>query len=222
MVAPSTCIGCGVEGEVLCQLCLVSAGEPPVPRCVGCKRLTEDYATCRSCRNWINIHSVYVTTSYEGMYEQLIRSFKFDVKRQAVDPIASIMVQASPPLAEPELILCPLPTAPARIRQRGFDHAKLLARAYWRKLPEENRQKLTIDHTLNRKSNTRQLGSDRAQRIAQVKDEFFVKNPLSVKGKTFLLLDDVTTTGASLAAAAKTLKNAGAKRIYAVVFAQKS
>lgn len=220
-VAPHQCIGCGVDGSVLCETCLAVAGEPPAPRCVGCKRLSDGYRTCNSCRSWIDIYAVYVASSYEGAYETLLHEYKFSLKRQAAIPIARIMSQVPVSFLDDDILIVPLPTAPARIRQRGFDHGTLLAQSYRRCLSKLMGDNVKCSDALGRVSNTRQLGSSRLQRIRQVANEFYVKDIAAIKGKTVVLTDDVTTTGASLAAAAKTVKQAGAKRVYAVVFAQK-
>jgi ComF family protein len=221
LIAPDICLGCGAEGDVMCGQCMQTAGEPPVSCCAGCKALSVNSKTCDSCKSWLNIYAVVVANNYEGVYEQLIHSLKFDMKRKAVVPISKMMTTIAPNLPS-DTIVCALPTASSRIRQRGFDHAKLLAKAYITQLPKEfpwNEWQLA--HFLGRKSNVRQLGSSRAQRISQMEKEYYVKNPVNVKGKTILLLDDVMTTGASLSAAARVLKRSGAKRIYATVFAHK-
>jgi ComF family protein len=158
-------------------------------------------------------YAVIVTTNYEGIYEQLIKSLKFEVKRQSAQPIARLMVELLPAIAD--VVLCPLPTAPARIRSRGFDHTKLIAKY----LAEYSNLEQKI--YLGRKSNVRQLGSTRSKRLEQMENEFFVKSGAELTGKSILLVDDVVTTGASLSAAAKVLKKAGAKRVTAIVFAQK-
>ncbi len=221
-IAPNVCLGCGVEGSVLCGQCLVNAGEPPVSRCAGCRKLTKNYKTCSSCIGWLNIYAVYVATNYEGIYEQLVRALKFDMKRSAVEPIATILTDKIAILPS-NVVVCPLPTAPTRIRQRGFDHAKLITKAYMGKLPKDNPWAgWNYQNLLLRKTNVRQLGSSRAKRIAQMEEEFLISKKVDVKGKTILLIDDVMTTGASLSAGAKTLKSGGAKRVYATVFAQKS
>ncbi len=221
-LAPHQCIGCGVDGAVLCGICLKIAGEPPAPRCVGCKRLSDEYKTCSNCRSWIDIYAVYVASSYEGAYEILLHEYKFNLKRQAVHAIAHLMSQVPVTFMGEDAVIVPLPTAPARIRQRGFDHGTLLARSYQLRLAKLTGKKVKCSNALSRVSNARQLGSSRAQRIRQVANEFYVKDVAAVKGKTVVLTDDVTTTGASLAAAAKTIKQAGAKRVYAVIFAQKT
>jgi ComF family protein len=216
VVAPNQCVACGIEGQVLCGDCLLAAGSPLVPRCSGCKTLTEGSRTCSSCLSWLPVRAVYVATEYDGMYEKLLRAYKFDVRRQAVHPIAQ-MLSAAVPRFESPVTACPLPTAPARIRARGFDHANMLTKEF-----VSLRNDITsTTHVLRRRTNSRQLGSSRAQRMQQMQDEFYVIDVNEVKGKTFLLVDDVVTTGASIAAAAKTLKQAGANRVYAAIFAQK-
>jgi ComF family protein len=214
-------MGCGSEGDILCRTCLVTAGEPPFSRCGGCRSLTQDNKTCKSCKGWLNIYAVFVSTRYEGLYEQLVHELKFEKKRDAIKPISTIMATAIPSINE-KVIVCPIPTASSRVRQRGFDHAEFIAKSFMKLLPKEtpwNTWKL--DSLLARKTNIRQVGSSRSRRIEQMKKEFYIKTGVEVKGKTILLLDDVMTTGASLSAAARTLKEAGAKRIYALVFAQK-
>jgi ComF family protein len=198
----------------LCDSCVQLAGDPVIPRCAGCHKLSDNYRTCTSCRSWLEPYAVIVTTNFDGIYERLIRAFKFDSKRQSAQPIAQMMTDLLP-LDYKNMVICPLPTAPARIRQRGFDHTKLIAKHI------SNNTDMKIGYYLGRKSNVRQLGSTRSQRLQQMEHEFFAKPNADVEGKSILLVDDVVTTGASLSAAAKTLKKAGASRVTAIVFAQK-
>jgi ComF family protein len=193
---------------------LLTAGEPIAPRCAGCHALSEDFKTCNACSTWLRVSAIYVTTVYEGIYEDLLHELKYNAKRQAIYPIADIMAGILN-LVSKDTVLCPLPTASSRIRQRGFDHTKMLAGRLSKltSLPQES--------LLRRKTNVRQVGSSREQRIEQMEQEFYVLDPASIQGKKILLVDDVVTTGASLSGAARVLKKAGAKQVQAVVFAQK-
>ena len=112
-------------------------------------------------------------------------------------------------------IVCPLPTAPSRIRERVFDHTMLLTKQI------AKHTGLEYKALLGRKTNVRQLGSIRTERLEQMEQEFYAKNLEMIEGRNILLIDDVVTTGASLSGAASVLKKAGAKSVRAVVFAQK-
>jgi ComF family protein len=214
VIAPHTCIACGLEGSVLCSSCLETAGEPIIPRCVGCHKLSTEFKTCQSCKHWLKADAVFVATVYEGIYEQLIKAMKFDAKRQASEPVAKIMMDALINLPEGTLV-CPLPTAPSRIRERGFDHTIMLAKYIAKS------KGLEYKSLLGRKTNVRQLGSTRSKRLEQMEQEFYAKDPEMIIGRNILLVDDVVTTGASISGAASELKKAGAKSVRAVVFAQK-
>ena len=214
VLAPHLCLACGREGATLCTDCLETAGEQIPPRCAGCRKLSPNWKTCRTCKAWLYADSVYVATTYEGIYEQLVRSLKFETQRQSATPMAQLMAEIVPASLQ-NYIVCAVPSAPKRIRERGFDHARLLMR---------NFSCLThspFDTVLYRKTNVRQVGSTRSRRLEQMQAEFFVRHPDKVAGESFLLIDDVMTTGASVSAAAHTLKQAGAKHVSVVVFAQK-
>jgi len=214
LLAPHLCIACGVEGDVLCSECLASAGDTIPSRCAGCQKISDNYETCLACRKWLLARSVYVATSYDSLYERLLRELKFDCRKQAIKPIATIMYQQLKNIEGCD-VLCPLPTASARVRLRGFDHTQLLCRELSRK------SGLSTQKLLKRSSNVRQVGANRQVRLTQLENEFKVKNAADVRGKSVLLVDDVTTTGASIAASVKALKLAGAKSVSALVYAQK-
>jgi len=214
LIAPHVCLSCGDEGSILCDQCIALYFEPIHSHCAGCKQLSSDFRVCSSCRTWLHITNIYVATSYDGIGEQLIRAMKFSQKRQAVKPTAQMMFQVFSEV-ESEALLCPIPTAPARIRERGFDHTELLGRELGAHL------EAGVIHALRRHSNVRQLGSSRQARIKQAESEFEIKDVRLVAGKHIVLVDDVMTTGATLSAAAKVLKDAGAKSVSAIIFAQK-
>lgn len=214
LLAPHLCLACGLEGSLLCKTCLETAGEPIAPRCAGCHALSQDFKTCKACSAWLRVSAIYVATVYEGIYEDLLHELKYNAKRQAIYPVTDMMVEILNQIST-DTILCPLPTASSRIRQRGFDHTEMLTNQL------SKLTGLTHESFLKRNTNVRQVGSSREQRIEQMEQEFYVHHPASIQGKKILLVDDVVTTGASLSGAARVLKKAGAKQVQAVVFAQK-
>jgi predicted amidophosphoribosyltransferase len=79
----------------------------------------------------------------------------------------------------------------------------------------------TYNRALVRLTQSRQVGASRAKRLQQLQSAFYIPRPDRLKGKNILLVDDIVTTGATLEAAARTIKQAGAASVSAVAFASK-
>jgi ComF family protein len=117
------------------------------------------------------------------------------------------------------VILLPMPTSDKRRFERGWNQCELLTEAikhldisqHLKYLP---RQLAKVVHT---ESQTK-TGS-RSERLANLKETMRVLNPLSVQDKYVVLVDDVTTTGATFAEAKRALKEANAKKILCVALA---
>lgn len=115
-------------------------------------------------------------------------------------------------------LLVPIPLAKKRARERGFNQCGLLAREvarHWGNIIE-----LNIDLLRKTKETASQTKSgSRAERLENLRGVFVVRTPEVVAGRNVVLLDDVTTTGATLAEARKTLLLAGARKVLAITFA---
>lgn len=211
--APHACIGCNRPSNLLCLVCqdgLPAAAE----RCYRCRALSESGRTCRDCRRQSPLYSVRAATSYDGVSKDLVRKFKFDGARAAAVPIARVMNKLLG-VGDEAALLVPVPTASSRRRLRGFDQSRLIVRA----LAEGSG--LGYASSLGRSGQARQVGSTREQRLSQLAHSFYVRgNTSKVAGRYVILIDDVMTTGATLEAAAATLRAAGAKRVEAIVFAR--
>jgi ComF family protein len=188
-LAPHECLGCSVQGKLLCKDCSLSLpGRPEV------------HLSCGG--------SVFARTTYIGHAKSLVWKLKAGSARAAADEIASLL----PPIKCDTVV--PVPTASSRVRQRGYDQAVLIAKAY------AGRHRLPCSKHLVRQSQTRQVGASRAQRLEQLGSAFRIVDKTKVAGRHILLVDDVMTTGATLEVAARLLMAAGAKSVHAVVFAQ--
>jgi ComF family protein len=151
-----------------------------------------------------------MAAEYAGLAKKLIRAYKFERVRAAYKPLAEATLAILPYFND--ITIVHIPTAPTRIRQRGYDQSALLAREIasqrgWRHC-----------YLLRRRHDFRQVGSTRAQRFAQAAHAFEIRGDAA--GKHILLVDDVTTSGATLSAAAELLMAAGAARVDAVVVAK--
>ena len=208
--APYDCLGCGTEGDLLCPDCLMLFSQIP-ERCYRCKKLSAGNKTCSSCRSSSALHSVQAVTVYDFVAKDLVWQLKFQGAQSAAGQMARLM---APLLAHKGALLVHIPTATTRVRKRGYDQARLLAR--------ELSKQVRLPHLplLVRMGQHHQVGASREQRITQLKMAFRVTGATSVRDAHIILVDDVLTTGATLEAAAKILKTAGAKRVDALVFAQ--
>jgi competence protein ComFC len=220
-LAPPVCIGCNAEGATLCIACSTSEVIPFGERCWQCNMLSPKARTCSSCRRSGSPRSVWIITDYAGLTKELIQKYKFGHQRVASRSIAGLMAKTfkyfntAQDINQAEYLIVPVPTATNRIRERGFDHAMLLAECLAKYLH------LPCSKVLGRKGQSRQVGTKRSERIAQAEKSYFTKNPETIVGRNVLLIDDVITTGATLQAAAKTLRTAGARHVDALVFAKR-
>jgi ComF family protein len=158
---------------------------------------------------------------YENTAKDLVQRLKFNHQRVAADSIAKVMTATflnfNPEwlIQKKKYLIVALPTATTRVRQRGFDHTALVAEQISGQLKAENK------NSLQRLGQSRQVGAKRYLRTRQLKEMFYVAQPIAVKGRNILLIDDVVTTGATLQEAARTLRQAGARSVDALVFAKK-
>lgn len=210
VVAPHSCLVCSTEGRLICRWCAVEAFSLLPSRCYNCKKLTDNSSVCTTCRRKSPLKHVWIRTEYSLVAKDLIYEYKFNHARSAAGLIANYMGEALPYTTD--VIVTSVPTATSRVRQRGFDHSRLLAK-------ELAKQKgLKYDYLLARMGQLKQVGTKRATRQKQAENSFRATTNLT--GARILLIDDVTTTGATLEQAAKALKKAGAKSVNALVFAQ--
>ncbi len=145
------------------------------------------------------------------MSREVLRRLKFGRAQAAAQDIARALDDVVPFLA-PDTVITHVPTATSRVRMRGYDQSRLIAKEFARL------RSLPYRSLLLRIGQARQVGSTRVERARQVDGAFRLLRRIPEK---VLLIDDVVTTGATIESAAKLLKTHGAKKVHAAVFAQK-
>ena len=213
LYAPYICVGCGAEGPtLLCQGCVMGLSSVP-PRCYYCRQVSRGYETCVTCRKRSRLSQVFVLAPYDGDLKEVIHVFKYERASGAVKQLGDLLTPLLQEIAG-DYVLVPAPTATSRVRQRGYDHAVLLARRL-----AKNSGKSMVE-ALARTGQAHQVGSDRKARFAHAKGAFRVRLPQKVADRHVVLVDDILTTGATLNEAARVLRKAGAKKVSAIVLAQ--
>ena len=202
-----------MAGVILCESCMAVSINAPPSRCYRCHKLTKQSQVCQTCRRATGIQHVWIASEYHDISKQIIQALKFERVQAGAAPIAGCIDKIMPVLPS-ETIVVHIPTANSRVRRRGYDQAKLIAKnlaasRQWRH-----------ETLLLRRGSLRQVGSSRKQRFQHQQKAFIAIKPQNIKGAHILLIDDVTTTGATLESAAKALRAAGAKIVDVAVFAQ--
>jgi ComF family protein len=213
LIVPHDCLGCGAEGRLLCTAC-IGRLRPAPPCCYRCRQPAAACLTCADCRDLSPLRRVQAVTTYQGLAKNLIWKLKFGHAQQAAREIAPLMSRLITRQRRDKLLIVPIPTATSRIRQRGYDQARLLARELARQTGQP------YADALARQNQAHQVGASRGQRLEQLAAAFRVAKPHLIRDACVILIDDVVTTGATLEAAAKVLQAAGVRQIDALVFAQ--
>ncbi len=192
------------------------------PRCEVCRKGSEG-ALCSECfeqikfmKPHLGIHSVSV---YEGILRTAIHRFKFKKRRTLAEPLGILLVKylgRTPTLEIKEIdVIIPVPLHIKRERQRGFNQAELLARVISRY--HERPVVSALERTKNTKA---QFDLPREERFKNIIGAFKVSHIKSVYNKRVLLLDDIYTTGATIAECSKALRIAGARRVEVITLSR--
>lgn len=220
---PSQCAVCHAwPSQPVCGAC-VQLFAQPCARCRGCAlplppNLPTGYHYCGECTTAPpEPDAALAAVAYAYPWSKLVVEFKFAEHPGWARSMALLMRSA--PWVEPALdaadVLLPMPLSRQRLQERGFNQALLLARAL---APDKTRAQVL----LRVRDTPAQSSLPRAARLTNVQHAFAV-DPLhqaEIAGKRLVLVDDVMTSGASLAAAAACLRQAGAAHITTLVFAR--
>jgi ComF family protein len=150
---------------------------------------------------------------YDGVLRELIHSLKYEKRHSLARPLAILMRQRGGAILENADCVVPVPLHWRREYQRGFNQARALAQHL----------ELPVIEALVRTRHTRaQVELAAASRHANVADAFALQMRFKsrIRGMRLVLVDDVSTTGATLESCAQVLKDAGAYEIVALTAAR--
>lgn len=167
---------------------------------------------CALCRSEARgFDAAYSFASYDGVLRKLIHLYKYSRIKTLAGPLADLLARALP-LEERFDAIVPVPLHWLRQWRRGFNQSELLARALAR------RTGVPVVKALSRARWTRaQAGLSNHARRRNVTKAFRAR---PMDGRSVLLIDDVMTTGSTVAACALALKRAGARRVVVLTVAR--
>lgn len=206
VVAPARCIGCLTEGTWHCTACSSDQLRPPILSCIVCGKKHHRGLTCTECKSESSLTGSISVVSYHATWaRRAIHWLKFKRVRGVANPLALLLSQHLTVIAPLEMLqhqaaLLPIPLHLSRLRDRGFNQSEDISKEISR---------MTGIPTLNALTRTR---STQAQsqlpstlRKENVQDAFSIAQNIPNTTRFCLIIDDVTTSGATLSAAAQLL-----------------
>ena len=213
VIFPLKCVSCGEKGKDFCAVCLSDA--PPAER---------------ETANWIfplydyrhpPIKKALWLLKYDGK-KRLAKIFAEILYEKIMEELSELSVMEN--FHEPLLI--PIPLSPKRYRERGYNQAELICRelikiSHLRYSVDMHNKFILEKNILIKPKETEHQAriKNRRERLENIIGSFSVKNGENIKNRNIILVDDITTTGATLAEARKILKQSGAKKIIAFTVA---
>jgi ComF family protein len=223
LIAPA-CAACGAQLErpvagPICEGCWRRIEPFTPPLCAQCgdplpswRPISISHSRCARCRRRESaIIRAAALGAYDGALRSIVHALKYGQRRSIAGPLAGLMRECAEALLAGVDIAVPVPLHRARRRARGFNQADLLARDLG--VPTRTVLRRT-------RATPSQTDLPAAQRHANVKGAFAIRRRADVHGLVILLVDDVSTTGATLEACARTLRAAGAREVRALTAAR--
>lgn len=220
LMAPYMCSGCSSD--------FIPITSPMCPRCgLMFKTKAAENHLCSKC---LKTERIYETARAAGVYQTAlmaaIHCLKYRGKTRLAVPLGKLLFSVF--LTNWEIgtvdLVIPVPLHVKKLRKRGFNQSVLFVRDWpqWINNTYREAMGLTVSHqsVIRQKQTLPQTGLDKKERLKNVKNAFYVKSPGEIRGKRILLVDDVYTTGATLAECAEVLKKSGALKVDVLTLAR--
>ena len=202
IIAPHPCISCGKVGLILCVSCKYDIIHEPFGGCILCE-WPQKSGIC--LEHGAPLEKAFVVSDRFGSLSQIIDALKLQRTRAAASVLAELLNERLPEIPG-TVVLVPVPTLASHARQRGYDQVKLITR-YLGAL-----RNYSVEDVLVRTKNTTQHLVGRTERANQAKGLYVLKDTLKIDpAVTYLLIDDIITTGATVLEASRCIQEAGGK-----------
>jgi ComF family protein len=183
---------------------------------------------CKECKKNFNLEGLLYFYSFKkSTVQRLIHVIKYKGVTRVIGALSTYIYtryDATPYIMRPyrlsdrnkeDIVLTPLPLYARKKRMRGFNQAEILAE----KLANEFGWQIDTRLLFKKRSTLTQTKLSKEERIENIANAFYLDGTIDSK-KQYVLVDDVITTGATLAEASRELKNAGAKHVWAITIAR--
>ncbi len=220
VLLPQQCFSCRKEGQSLCHECLDRIPFQVVQMCPLCKKPRQDGTCCPfPCREMSFLDALISACPYVkgNILSQALFRFKYFFLSDIGHILAYLLVHAFDihlsQLTEDSpnsWIIVPVPLSKSRLKWRGFNQSEILAQAFCKARNFSLVKALSRSHYA-----TSQTFLHRQDRLKNVSCQFYCT--VSLQNMNVFIIDDISTTGATLQECAKVLKNAGCRKVVGLV-----
>jgi predicted amidophosphoribosyltransferase len=204
---PHYCCSCGEIGAVLCGSCVNDIVTDHSLSCIVCRKPCGPRGVCGLCR--VPYGRAWHVGERTKALKALVDNSKFESVREGCFLQAELLDGAMPRLPNSACVV-PVPTIAGHVRERGYGHSEIIAQELAR------RRGASYENCVIRRAQYVQRGASKLERREQAAKSFVVQSELEAD-TTYLIVDDVFTTGATIEYAARALKAAGARNIWVAV-----
>lgn len=218
IVLPKECLGCGQASLWVCHRCLEECLAIKSPTCPYCDRLSPLGKTCPRCRQEYQLTGLRSVWYYREPLISIIKKIKYHHQFASIEallPYLLALYRELPIIPNATIIITSVPSHSQRLSQYGYNQSELLAISL-AKVVQRPYQRL-LKRTQNSVSQTMLGRVDRFGSAAAQYKNLDKKIPLK---SIVIIIDDVATTGATLASCAKELKQSGARSVWAITIAK--
>lgn len=220
VVWPPSCVVCDevIDGPGgFCEACAPEVVELPAEHCSRCAEPGAFHGgRCERCSTTeVPFEQAFAPFEHEGAVARAIHRLKYEDQSHLGRSLGLLLAHtAREALQQMPGTLVPLPLHDARFRERKFDQAALLTHA----LAQATSRPVALEWLQRTRDTPRQVGLEEDAREANVRGAFSA--PSAVRGEDVVIIDDVLTSGATAREAARTLRAAGAGRIFVLTLAR--
>jgi len=204
----------------VCGFCAASIRRNPRPYCGICGRpVNHDGDTCSECAKLdLRFDRAYSACLYEDRVKELIHKLKYGSGSSLINFFSGIMMdflKDNREITQGVEAITYVPLDRARMRERGFNQSRLLARGIAKQLD------IPLINAIKKISRTRHQNElSREERLINLRGAFKARKGIDLNGKVIMLVDDIMTTGATLSECSKALRNSGVKEIRCLTLAR--
>jgi len=221
LLYPPHCFGCGrpiENGHYVCEGCFAQIERVLPPFCQLCCNplASEDIDLCESCahrkRHFDLARAFGFYQEEEGVLERMIKALKYNGEKALAKELARYLAYALEEMRGKFEKITFVPQTRKRQRERGFNHAQLIAQQLGKLLQIETTQAL-----VKIKDTRPQVELKGEERLQNLQNAFLANEPIC---DNILLIDDVFTTGTTVEECSRALKGAGYQRVFVLTVAR--